>query len=1004
MRLLSTRLVNFGSHADTTLDLTAIPSLVLTGNTGAGKSTLIEATCYALWGEIPGGADQAVRTGALSASVEVTFAAHGQTYRVTRGRKLNGRGSSILTLDVRDPECPAGWRNLDGANIKDTENRIVAIVGPYDLAAATWLARQGETDRFSRSTPGERRAYVGRLLGLDKYARLRDNARDMMRKDEATLEAVRPQREALLNRIRSFVTMPKARIFAGDTSQQTTTDMLDEQANPEAFILRFAPAELRAMVAVAQAALDEARSGETRAVQDVESATRAAAELRAAHDHVRAARTAHAAAAEAVRVAEARKTARWLATESADREVRQLKQQANAWTPGDDAQLEQARRDETETTTAIESVRAQGEAAAERKREAEAGVATAEQAICDANTAAATTWHASRATLSDRVRVAEQAEAEARAAVERADRAYDDAIRAGRETWQQTRADAQAAAARADQDAATAAASVAEIERRIQQARADARATWQTARGAAQIVVAKAEAADRAATQRFQDAGRDASLIDAVPCHAAGEYAGCKLLAGAVARRNDLPGLEAAMVEAEADLVRARAALDALGQTPPDPAADVLAPLEAALATAREAADIAGQAQARARARLEDLTTPPTLSPDIAAPLVAAVDAARTLAYAATQRANEARRASAMIGSTPPDADPDTLEPLEAALAAARESVAKWTTQRVILLTDYNNRVGHLAEVRTRIRDLEARRDAGAGTAARIAEAQARLDSARAELATATDEIARLEAERDALVSATQLARDLAAETQGIDARTQAASLARDMAVRAVAQAEGSVRDAQRVLADADKAVADLAALDASTLETRTRLADLTTLTQVYSAVPQLIVETVIPEIEATANTLLARISSCGISVALRTQKALKSDKDRLAETLDILVTDRVGERVYERYSGGERFEIDLALRVALTRVLSARARLDLRTIVIDEGFGTQDASRIHAIAGVLQTIAAMFGLAIVISHVPGLADSMPHEVHVEKDARGVSSVEWISGATARAA
>lgn len=964
--MLSTRLVNFGSHADTTLDLTAIPSLVLTGDTGAGKSTLIEAVCFALWGEIPGGADQAVRTGATSATVTTTFEAHGSIYRVTRGRKLNGRGSSSLTLDVRDPECPAGWRNLDGANIRDIEARIVAIVGPYDLAAATWLARQGETDRFSRATPGERRAYVGRLLGLDRYARLRDTARDMMRKDEATLEAVRPQREAL------------------DAVASTRAERLTA-------------------VDDAHAALVEAQAGEACAVQDVEAASRAAAELRSAHDQVRAARTAHAAAAEAVRAAESRRAGRTAAVTTADGEVNQLERQSHAWTPADDAALEQTRRDEAETAAAIETVRGQGETAAERKREAEAAVVTAEQAIRDANTAAATAWHASRATVADRVRTVEQTEAEAKARLEQAERALAEAQRAARDEWNTRRSTLQQAHASADQDMARAAADVATAERHIEQARGDARNHWQQARGAAQTRQAHAFAAHKAASVAVDATRRDAGLIGEVPCKGEGVYSGCKLLAGAVARRADLPGLETTLAAAATEMSTADAALAALGATPPDPLADVMAPLEATLRSAREVADTAGEAQARARANVEDHgTQPPVLAESVASPFVAAIESARETSTTANRKADEARRSLAMLGTTPPEADPDTMEPLEAALATAREAVKEWTTRRVILLTDYNNHVGHLAETRSCIRDLEARRDAGAGTAARIAEAQARLDSARAELATANAEVSRLERERDALLPAAQIDRDLAAETQGMDARMQAATLTRDVAVRAVARAEGAVRDAQRVLAEADKAVADLAALDASTAEARARLADLTTLAQAYADVPQLVVETVIPDIEATANQILARISSNGISLSLRTQKVLKSDKDRLAETLDIVVTDRVGERVYERYSGGERFEIDLALRVALTRVLSARAGLDLRTIVIDEGFGTQDASRIRAIAGVLGLIASMFGLAIVISHVEGLAEAMPHEVHVEKGPNG-SAIRWVGGERAAA-
>ena len=43
-------------------------------------------------------------------------------------------------------------------------------------------------------------------------------------------------------------------------------------------------------------------------------------------------------------------------------------------------------------------------------------------------------------------------------------------------------------------------------------------------------------------------------------------------------------------------------------------------------------------------------------------------------------------------------------------------------------------------------------------------------------------------------------------------------------------------------------------------------------------------------------------------------------------------------------YSGGEAFRINFAIRIALSKLLARRAGAQLRTLFIDEGFGSQDA------------------------------------------------------------
>jgi exonuclease SbcC len=61
-----------------------------------------------------------------------------------------------------------------------------------------------------------------------------------------------------------------------------------------------------------------------------------------------------------------------------------------------------------------------------------------------------------------------------------------------------------------------------------------------------------------------------------------------------------------------------------------------------------------------------------------------------------------------------------------------------------------------------------------------------------------------------------------------------------------------------------------------------------------------------------------------------------------MAETLNIIVGDWAGERIYETYSGGEQLRIDFAIRFALVELLARRAGAKVDWLTIDEGFGSQ--------------------------------------------------------------
>src|SRR5262249_40875373 len=107
--------------------------------------------------------------------------------------------------------------------------------------------------------------------------------------------------------------------------------------------------------------------------------------------------------------------------------------------------------------------------------------------------------------------------------------------------------------------------------------------------------------------------------------------------------------------------------------------------------------------------------------------------------------------------------------------------------------------------------------------------------------------------------------------------------------------------------------------------------------------VQALIIDNALPEIEAEANRLLARMTDNAMQVSLSTLRAARTGSQQI-ETLDITITDDAGERPYEMFSGGEAFRINFALRIALSRLLARRAGARLQTLIIDEGFGTQDA------------------------------------------------------------
>lgn len=154
--------------------------------------------------------------------------------------------------------------------------------------------------------------------------------------------------------------------------------------------------------------------------------------------------------------------------------------------------------------------------------------------------------------------------------------------------------------------------------------------------------------------------------------------------------------------------------------------------------------------------------------------------------------------------------------------------------------------------------------------------------------------------------------------------------------------------------------------------------------------VPALLIEQALPQIESRANGILDRLSDGKMSVRFITQSAYKDKRrDDLRETLEIQISDSAGTRDYEMYSGGEAFRVDFAVRLALSEVLAQRAGARLQTLVIDEGFGSQDAQGRQRLVEAINMVRNDFALVLVITHIDELRDAFPTRIEVDKTPAG---------------
>lgn len=152
--------------------------------------------------------------------------------------------------------------------------------------------------------------------------------------------------------------------------------------------------------------------------------------------------------------------------------------------------------------------------------------------------------------------------------------------------------------------------------------------------------------------------------------------------------------------------------------------------------------------------------------------------------------------------------------------------------------------------------------------------------------------------------------------------------------------------------------------------------------------VQAMIIETAMPEIEDEANRILTRMTDGRMHVKFETQRDVRAGLGTI-ETLDIKISDELGTRSYEMFSGGEGFRVNFAIRIALSRLLAQRAGTRLQLLVVDEGFGSQDQEGRDRVVEAIQAIQSEFEKILVITHLEDLRERFPVRIEVSKTPRG---------------
>ena len=1004
IRLDLQNFLSYGTEAPT-LDFEQFDVACLSGGNGEGKSALLDAMTWALWGEARKSSgkrkpdDELIRIGTQHMEVTFTFELADTRYRVTRSFSRSSTGktsSSDLQFQVYD-EGEDAYHPLTGSTQRETQARIEETLGlDYDTFINSAFLLQGRSDEFTNKSPSQRKDILVRILNLSRYEALEDRARDRWRRAKQRQQRLESDVERLEDAL--------------DDEDEWREERSARRAELEE--IREALQTLRDR----EKALTQKRANLEAKARELESISSAVADLEERMEKKRDER-----ATLEERIAEAD------ALLEQSEAIRSAYERYQALQEERDALEEQRERHRTFEKELGEARRELREQTNELKRRLDRlkmerkGLA---DELEECNTALD-----DRSTVEAQVRGAqaarqELAEWEGRAARrKRLASRQEEARQALVDRREELRAQLDAVRDRLEEER-EAVEALDDLEARIdrlerlrdrREALADRMATIESkGKSVAQTIQehtgqleARREERTRevAELRRFREAegptcptcGTELTPAHREEVETTLQSSIAELKAEIEQREERLQSLQArrtSLREEYASLRSQHAELDGVGE---------------ALATAREQerslterADALEQHRETA-GRLKQILEQGDYGAD-----------ARRQWQGCAQQLAELREDSERVAPLRNRASHlDHLRrELEGLIEAAErrddlaESIQDLDDEIDTIETALEEESA-FEELRERIETLEAQLED-------VSFDPERLQALRAELAELSDApdrrsdlrharenreewTGRIEAIDDEL-EALQDERDQKRArkdelTEALDDRSALEEEIEDVSSEIEAR-EQEVNDAQQALGKLDERL-DQAERDRAALEsTREELEECTSNRHLYKhlrsafgkhGMPSLIIEETVPEIERRANDILGRLSDGRMHVRLETLTEKKSGGTK--ETLDIIITDEQGvARPYETYSGGESFRVNFALRVALAQILAERSGVRVRTLVIDEGFGTQDEDGIERLVEAIQQIRTDFAKILVITHLPRLKEAFPIRIEVEKD------------------
>ncbi len=176
--LQSVELVNFLSHSNTKLSFDRGVT-VFVGQNGAGKSSIIDAITFALFGEhIRKSTKGLLRRGSNQAYVKVNFTIGNRNLEAVRKIDAKGTSSAQLYEKKNDKLVPlaAGERKQFGESMTKEIENLVGL--DFEKLKVASIVQQGELQSIIEADPKKFKELVNAIIGIDKL----DTAHDFMKK------------------------------------------------------------------------------------------------------------------------------------------------------------------------------------------------------------------------------------------------------------------------------------------------------------------------------------------------------------------------------------------------------------------------------------------------------------------------------------------------------------------------------------------------------------------------------------------------------------------------------------------------------------------------------------------------------------------------------------------------------------------------------------------------------------------------------------------------------